>query len=147
MRTLNRDPRSEDGAAAVEFALISGVLAMLIFGMLQFGLAFFEIQNIRAATREGARIGAVGAEDDEVYAKVSDASYGSVPASGDVISLDETCPDDPEPDDATSYTVSVDLGDPDLPARLKNIMSVDIPFLPTMELTPTVSGEFRCEGQ
>ena len=28
----------EDGAAAVEFALIVGVLAMLIFGMLQFGL-------------------------------------------------------------------------------------------------------------
>ena len=30
--------RREDGAAAVEFALIVGVLAMLIFGMLQFGL-------------------------------------------------------------------------------------------------------------
>ena len=33
--------RREDGAAAVEFALIVGVLAMLIFGMLQYGLAFF----------------------------------------------------------------------------------------------------------
>src|SRR5215213_11630463 len=51
--------RREEGAAAVEFALISGVLALLIFGMLQLGLAFFELQNLRAATREGARVGAV----------------------------------------------------------------------------------------
>ena len=39
--------RREDGAAAVEFAPIAGVLAMLIFGMLQFGLAFFQLQNLR----------------------------------------------------------------------------------------------------
>ena len=55
--------RREDGAAAVEFALIAGVLAMLIFGMLQFGLAFFQLQNLRAATREGARLAAVSAPD------------------------------------------------------------------------------------
>src|SRR3954463_3754463 len=52
-------PRSEEGAAAGEFALIVGVLAMLIFGMLQFGLAFFELQNLRSATREASRVGAV----------------------------------------------------------------------------------------
>ena len=45
--------RREDGAAAVEFALIAGVLAMLIFGMLQFGVAFFQLQNLRAADPRG----------------------------------------------------------------------------------------------
>ena len=46
--------RREDGAAAVEFALIVGVLAMLIFGMLQFGLTFFELQNLRARLGKAA---------------------------------------------------------------------------------------------
>ncbi len=70
--------RREDGAAAVEFALIAGVLAMLIFGMLQFGVAFFQLQNLRAAAREGARIGAVGATVDRDQAAVADASLGAL---------------------------------------------------------------------
>src|SRR6266487_2927878 len=68
----------EDGAAAVEFALIIGVLAMLIFGMLQFGLTFFELQNLRASTREGARLGAVGATPDAIRTRIADASNGAV---------------------------------------------------------------------
>ncbi len=39
---------------------------MLIFGMLQFGLAFFELQNLRSATREGARFGSVGGTGAEI---------------------------------------------------------------------------------
>src|SRR5438034_903766 len=71
----------EDGAAAVEFALIIGVLAMLIFGMLQFGLTFFELQNLRAADREGARLGAVGATPDVIRARIADASGGAITQS------------------------------------------------------------------
>ena len=63
--------RREDGAAAVEFALIVGVLAMLIFGMLQFGVAFFELQNLRAATREGARVGAVKGTVGDIQARMT----------------------------------------------------------------------------
>ena len=69
----------EDGAAAVEFALIVGVLAMLIFGMLQFGLTFFELQSLRAATREGGRLGAVEATPDAIRSRVETASNGSGP--------------------------------------------------------------------
>ncbi len=73
--------RREDGAAAVEFALIAGVLAMLIFGMLQYGLAFFQLQNLRAAAREGARVGAVGATADQVKQRTADASLGALPVT------------------------------------------------------------------
>src|SRR4029453_16615796 len=73
--------RREDGAAAVEFALIVGVLAMLIFGMLQYGLAFFQLQNLRAATREGARAGAVGATVAQVKQVTSSASLGALSTS------------------------------------------------------------------
>src|SRR5206468_3746959 len=68
---------TQDGAAAVEFALIVGVLAMLIFGMLQFGLTFFELQNLRASAREGGRLGAVGATPDAVRNRLADASNGA----------------------------------------------------------------------
>src|SRR2546427_12684402 len=68
----------EDGAAAVEFALIIGVLAMLIFGMLQFGLTFFELQNLRAAAREGGRLGAVGATPDAIRTDLERASNGAI---------------------------------------------------------------------
>ena len=46
--------RREEGAAAVEFALIVGLLAILVFGLLEYGLAFWQVQNLRAAAREGA---------------------------------------------------------------------------------------------
>src|SRR5438067_9279193 len=69
---------TQDGAAAVEFALIVGVLAMLIFGMLQFGLTFFELQNLRASAREGGRLGAVGATPDAIRSDLESASNGAI---------------------------------------------------------------------
>jgi hypothetical protein len=107
--------------------------------MLQFGLAFFEIQNLRAATREGARIGAVGATEATIRDRVSDASYSSVPASDVQVS---PCPDPILP--SSTVRVWVDVGATSS-ARLQDIMSVDIPFIPTITLSPTVEGEFRCE--
>jgi len=135
--------RREDGAAAVEFALIAGVLAMLIFGMLQFGLAFFQVQSMRAATREGARLAAVGASNTSVLNKVNSASLNTIPANANVISI-VPCPTDP--DDDSSANVSINTQDPDLPANIQDILSVDIPFLPTININTTVSGEFRCES-
>lgn len=47
--------RSEDGAAAVEFALVLPVLIMLILGILEFGLAYNAQITVTNAAREGAR--------------------------------------------------------------------------------------------
>jgi Flp pilus assembly protein TadG len=141
MERFIRSARREDGAAAVEFALIAGVLAMLIFGMLQFGLAFFETQNLRAAVREGARIGAVGATEAAIKDRVHEASYNAVPQS-DVVVTPAGCPD-PVPDDQT-IKVTIDIGTTSS-ARLQDIFSVDIPFMPPMDLDPQIEGEFRCE--
>ena len=54
-----RPVRESRGAAVVEFAIIFPVLAMLIFGVIDFGRAFFLRNNLVAAAREGARLGAV----------------------------------------------------------------------------------------
>ena len=155
--------RRQDGAAAVEFALIVGVLVMLLFGMLQFGLAFFELQNLRAAVREGARIGAVGADQNEIKQRVEDASLDSIPATSSALHVEYTedasasnpswntgaCPV-PGPDDDfdnAAIRAAIDLNDGTLPARLQDIFTVDIPLIPPISLTDaTIEGQFRCEG-
>jgi hypothetical protein len=56
--TLGR-PRTSDGASAVEFALVSGILFLVLFGILQYGLFFNDSLNTRQGVREGARQGVV----------------------------------------------------------------------------------------
>ena len=51
--------RSESGAAAVEFALVSGILFLVIFGIIQYGLFFNDSLNARQGVREAARQGVV----------------------------------------------------------------------------------------
>jgi hypothetical protein len=51
--------RSDTGAAAVEFALVSGVLFLVLFGIIQYGLYFNDSLNTRQGVREAARQGVV----------------------------------------------------------------------------------------
>lgn len=51
--------RDEEGAAVVEFALVMPILALIIFGIIDFGRAFYTVNNIISAVREGSRYGAV----------------------------------------------------------------------------------------
>ncbi len=133
----------EEGAAAVEFALIVGLLAMLVFGMMEYGLAFWQVQSLRAATREGARVAAVGGDASQVNAAVVNASTGALPAGfgGITISPAGGCPSDGDVDQAV--TVAINNGA--LPANIQEIFSIDVPFLPPLTLNPTISGTFRCE--
>lgn len=50
---------SEGGASAVEFALILPVLLLLIFGIIDYGLFFFDSIGMRQGAREAARAGVV----------------------------------------------------------------------------------------
>ena len=77
-KNLRREAKKEDGAAAVEFALIVGLLAILVFGLLEYGLAFWQVQNLRSATREGARVAAVGGDNAEIRAAMVNSSAGSL---------------------------------------------------------------------
>ena len=56
---LRRLIRDEEGAAVVEFALVMPILALIIFGIIDFGRAFYTVNNIISAVREGARYGAI----------------------------------------------------------------------------------------
>jgi hypothetical protein len=51
--------RSESGASAVEFALLLPVLMLILFGIIEFGLALHRQAILTNASREGARLGIV----------------------------------------------------------------------------------------
>ena len=55
---MNR--RLRRGAALVEFALVSGLLCLLLFGIIEVGLLFGDQALVGAAAREAARSAAVG---------------------------------------------------------------------------------------
>ena len=54
----------EKGASAVEFAIILPILIMLVFGIIQFGVAYNSYIALTHAAREGARLAAVGLYED-----------------------------------------------------------------------------------
>ncbi len=49
--------KCQKGAAAVEFAIIAPLLFTITFGIIEFGLLFYDKQVITNASREGARYG------------------------------------------------------------------------------------------
>lgn len=63
------------GAALVEFALVSGLLCLLLFGIIEVGLLFGDQALVGAAARESARSAAVG--DSTTTAKSRGVSGGS----------------------------------------------------------------------
>lgn len=124
----------EDGVSAVEFALIFPVLAILLFGIIEFGIAFMQLQTARGAVREGARQAAImqsdGTRYDEgtIIATTVDAANG-VQVAGVTVS---PCGDGAGGKATVSLTtVGVD---------------VSAPFLPSFDLDKTVSAQFLCEG-
>ena len=134
--------RREEGAAAVEFALIVGLLAILVFGLLEYGLAFWQVQNLRAAAREGARVAAVRGDDPAVRAAMSASSAGSLPSAGAwTFNRDRSC------DDSTrGQEVTITINNGTLSSSVREAFTISIPFMPPITLDPTLSGTFRCEG-
>ena len=55
--------RRQDGAAAVEFALLLPLLVLLLFGFIQFGTAFNTRIQATNAAREAARAAVVGIDN------------------------------------------------------------------------------------
>lgn len=53
-------PKNQDGQAATEFALVLPILALLLFGIIQFGIVFNEYLTVTDAARAGARKAATG---------------------------------------------------------------------------------------
>lgn len=66
--------RGEDGAAAVEFAIVASLFFLLVFGIIDFGFAFHSWNNTANAAREGARKGAVDSSTADIEARTRAAA-------------------------------------------------------------------------
>ena len=121
--------RNESGAAAVEFALIASILFLFIFGIIEFGRIFSELEVLTSAAREGARTAAVRGTAAEVEDAVAAAS---VPYGVDTTPVaDKTC------DDTTS-------GEP-VTVAWDQHFEISVGLLPALDRDIEITGVFRCE--
>jgi hypothetical protein len=56
---IKRQTLGQSGASAIEFALVLPVLLLILFGIVEFGVLFYDQAMITNASREGARLGIV----------------------------------------------------------------------------------------
>lgn len=70
----------DEGAVLIEFALVIGLFFMLVFGMVDFGLAINTKTQMTNAGREGARLGTVSLDAVAVETKVREVAGGLDPA-------------------------------------------------------------------
>jgi Flp pilus assembly protein TadG len=85
LRRLRRRREAGDrGAAMVEFVLIAPVFALLVAGVLEFGLAFRDSMTVSNAIRAGARVGSNAGRErsaDYTILKAIEAAMAEVPSS------------------------------------------------------------------
>ena len=76
MKVQRLRSKKEEGAGLVEFALLAPLFVMLLFGLLEFGLALYNKGVVTNASREGARFGVVYATprktEGEIIARVQE---------------------------------------------------------------------------
>jgi Flp pilus assembly protein TadG len=63
--------RAEEGAAAVELALVLPVLLLLVFGLIDFGRVMQQQIQLTEAVREGARVGALNGTASDMQSQVA----------------------------------------------------------------------------
>lgn len=83
-RQLRRFRRSDDGAAALEFALVLPPLCLILVGMFEVALLMFTQASMEGALREAARFGMTGSVEDpadreeQILAIVDKYTFGMV---------------------------------------------------------------------
>jgi Flp pilus assembly protein TadG len=126
--------RGEDGAAAIEFALISTVLILILGGMLEFGREYSKYQILQGASREGARLASVRADPDEVVSRVYEASEPFTPTNSPVVSTASGASQCSILTTGESVTVS-----------WAQEFQLDIAFWDAVTFNRPIEGVFRCE--
>ena len=116
---MNVKAKRQEGASAVEFAIILPLLLILVFGIIEFSILFYDKAMITNASREGAREGIVYRYDpDGVLNHPSDSEIVATVAqyvqnhlisfdSDDVVTTTITRPGD-SPGDSLTVTVNYD---------------------------------------
>ena len=92
-----RKLRDDRGASAVEFAIVASLLLLILFGIIQFGIAYNRVQGLNSAGREGARAASIGVPIGGIVDRTKSAASLFRPA-------DVTVDIDYSNDDGTNWT-------------------------------------------
>jgi len=146
MGRLQPRSRDEAGAVAVEFALVLPVLILILFGVLEFGRVWSQVQVFQGAAREGARCAAVragelaaGLTPCNIRDRVVQAAAPYTPAFGSgspSVTIDGRA--------APLGCTNGDIGK-DVKVSWVQPMEISIPFWKDVTWNMTIAGVFRCE--
>ena len=73
-RLTGRPRKREDGQSLVEFALVIPIFLLVLFAIVDFGMAFHAWITVTNSAREGARLGSVHAPAATIEQRVRDTS-------------------------------------------------------------------------
>jgi hypothetical protein len=140
MRAIRNRVSREDGVAAVEFALILPVLALILFGVIEFGRVWSQYQLYQGAAREGARCAAVQATDFSDCIIVDEIDQHAAPFEVDKPVDVQLVGGGSRVDGCTD----ADRGE-DVQVSWDQQLELNIPFWRNVTMTPTIKAVFRCE--
>jgi Flp pilus assembly protein TadG len=141
----------EDGAAAIEFAIVTVLLLLIVFGILEYGRIYSQVEVLNGAAREGARVGAVQGTKSDIENAVT-ASAG--PYSGQISNITVTATSesgaaapsgqDPPCQDSSTHPAVVTQGG-EVKVAFDYHAKVNVGLLPPLDETVSIQGVFRCE--
>ncbi len=77
--------RSEKGQSFLEFAIITPLLLLLLLGIFDMGRMFFTYLHLNQISQEAARIGSLGASDDEILQLIDQQNHLDDPTALQII--------------------------------------------------------------
>ncbi len=126
--------RNESGASLAEFALILPILLIMLFGIVEFGIAFNRAQAIEAGAREGARLASLQSTTQADINNRVNATLAGIPFdSSPVIAAASPALCAGRAGEAVTVVVTADH-------------DVNIPPIINQTITLTGQAVFRCEG-
>jgi Flp pilus assembly protein TadG len=146
----------EDGVLTVELAVIFPVLAVLIFGTIEFGITLSREEQWVSAARDGARYAAVKCQPDTntgCTTTLIEQRIANSMCSGSISCLTPGTPTLYVGNTAVAanYCSLSTNGTPNTGTLVtlkwpQNVHTLAIPFFPNWTVTLTTSGSFRCGG-
>jgi len=130
--------KNDKGSVAVEFALLAPLMVIVLFAIIEFGIAMTRAVAYSAGAREGARYAAVRCSppasvctSDLIQSRIVASIPAGYPVSFTNFTTSTTCSNATV---GSLVTVTWEQGVP-----------IHVPFLPDLSWTLHPSGTFRCE--
>ena len=143
-RAARRRRDSQDGAVALEFALILPLVLLLLGGVIEFGRVYSQLQVYQGGAREAARCASVqagGFSDCDVYDSLVThlGTYAAPPEAEVTIEVI---------DDSGTYLggscTNATVGE-NVRVRWEQEFDISIAFWKATTITRPIEGVFRCE--